>query len=52
MTGIDIFPLAMRRRNAFSLMGYLSTPDEAIHNILLIEGRHEMTERKEGEAYA
>jgi hypothetical protein len=33
-------------------MSYLSTPDEATHNVLLIEGSHEMTERKEGEAYA
>lgn len=39
MTGIDIFSMAMRRW------------DEATHNVLLIEGSHEMTERKEGEAY-
>jgi hypothetical protein len=32
-------------------MSYLSTPDKATHNVLLIEGSHEMTERKEGEAY-
>jgi hypothetical protein len=29
-------------------MSYLSTPDEATRNVLLIEGSHEMTERKEG----
>ena len=29
-------------------MSYLSTPDEATRNILLIEGSHKMKERKEG----
>jgi hypothetical protein len=39
MTGIDIFSMAMRRR------------DEVTHHFLWIEGSHEMTERKEEEAY-
>ena len=39
MTGIGIFTKVMRRG------------DEVIHNFLLIDGGHRITERKEGKAY-